>query len=1323
MALPSLIILLLLSTLGFTPAQSSAPTGRLGSEIQFQPVGTSAGWALTGSQLYWSEDNGASWTPTALPAAPDAKILSLNFNESGAGWLLTSAPNGALTLATRGDAAAAWQTSSLTPSNPPASLPQEAHLTWFDDQTGILLLHYASSANFSLALLFKTTDGGASWQDLSAPAWGDLAFQDDRHLWLAGGAGASHLYRSADGGASWQEAILDIPGAGQTPRRVYAPLFSDFDHGILPLETVSSNSRQLSLLKSSDGGQSWQNGENYPLNPAAGALTLLSENESLRVILPEQKSLLSANAEGASLEPLADPMLAGLVSLRASAAQPDVLWGLVNQSNCAAQSGGDLTCSQDLSLVRSADGGKNWLAMQFPGGSGTHFSSSQSVPRATLSPMLSPSGLTQSLVGQGFDICEIPSLAQLQKWKSNSPYAAINLYIGGRARACPNTALSADYIHQIASQGWKFIPTWVGPQSSCGSFSAKFSLDLNTAYRQGVNEANLALAQLAAYGLANSSGGDALVYYDLEAYNTGNSACRAAARAFIDGWSAQLHPLGGVSGVYGSPCSSALPDFAALSNVPDAVWPAAWYHNAGGGGYDPNATVWGLPCMADSFWNNHQRIRQYEGDHNETWGNLTLNIDNDVIDGLVTGSSGSLPVCPALSDRVRLFSGANCSATSLDAGVGLVQLNNLNFDNLTQALAIPAGWSARLYENASETLAESLCLAASDPTLADNVYANGDSALSSATWMRVYTSPDCSGSNAVNPPGVFTKLSPAKAAGSAARSPLLTWGASNGAARYEYCIDSVNDNACNTSWISTGTATSVQLYNLALTKTYYWQVRAVNDGGTSYANGSSPAFWSFTTQSNNLPDLKITAVTTSPSDSNEPAKVVVSVSNQTAYAAGGFWIDIYINRSPTGCGDDGNYWVWAGSLAAGATSKWTVKIPAQTLTPGSYNIRAYADINCLLAESNESNNAFGPVSQTINAPSAPPSANDDFSGRTKLPSFFSQSLNVSGDTRASDDPPLKGCQRNPGIRSAWYSYRSSSARSVSIDTIGSSYDTMIGVWTGSRGSLSEVTCNDDISNTNLQSKVKFLAKAGVTYSIEVSRWDGTLVSTTADVKSIGLNLSQAIDKPEPTDLTIETVDSLSLHFAARLLPKLTFYSNGSLDGWILETSENSSLGGSKTSPGAYLRVGDSAQNAQYRSILAFDSSSLPDNAQVQSAILKLDQAGFLGGNPFNSLQKLTADIRRNYFGSLNALESVDFQAPASLAGAVLFPSTPLNNWYSVGVNKAGLAYINKTGWTQFRLRFSLDDNQNFANDAVLFFSGDNSTVSLRPTLVVEYYLP
>jgi len=94
-------------------------------------------------------------------------------------------------------------------------------------------------------------------------------------------------------------------------------------------------------------------------------------------------------------------------------------------------------------------------------------------------------------------------------------------------------------------------------------------------------------------------------------------------------------------------------------------------------------------------------------------------------------------------------------------------------------------------------------------------------------------------------PGAFNKTSPANGATGQPTNPTLHWGASSYSPHYQYCIDTSNNNACNAAWISTGINTSVALSGLTPGTTYYWQVRAWNSTGTTYANGSSTAWWSF----------------------------------------------------------------------------------------------------------------------------------------------------------------------------------------------------------------------------------------------------------------------------------------------------------------------------------------------------------------------------------------------------------------------------------------------------------------------------------------------
>jgi len=183
-----------------------------------------------------------------------------------------------------------------------------------------------------------------------------------------------------------------------------------------------------------------------------------------------------------------------------------------------------------------------------------------------------------------------------------------------------------------------------------------------------------------------------------------------------------------------------------------------------------------------------------------------------------------------------------------------------------------------------------------------------------------------------------------------------------------------------------------------------------------------------------------------------------------------------------------------------------------------------------------------------------------------------------------------------------------------------------------------------------------------------------------------------------------------------------FKSQGSYDGWVLESSETSGVGGKKNYTGKIVKVGDNAYNRQYRSILSFDTSSIPDDAVIASVKLKVKKAELVGNNPFSTHRGLRVDIRKGAFGASNKLQLSDFQAKASRNLVGRFSSKPDGKWYTANLVSAAQTRINKTGTTQFRLRFYKDDNNDFSADYFKFYSG-NAPKRSRPQLIVEYYIP
>src|SRR5205823_13838869 len=89
---------------------------------------------------------------------------------------------------------------------------------------------------------------------------------------------------------------------------------------------------------------------------------------------------------------------------------------------------------------------------------------------------------------------------------------------------------------------------------------------------------------------------------------------------------------------------------------------------------------------------------------------------------------------------------------------------------------------------------------------------------------------------------------------------------------------------------------------------------------------------------------------------------------------------------------------------------------------------------------------------------------------------FSKTQDVASAT-ASPDDPFDCTGRSQTV---WFAYTPTRDMRLEANTFGSNYDSVLSVYTGARGALSVVTCDDDANGT-LQSRVRFDAIAGTTY--------------------------------------------------------------------------------------------------------------------------------------------------------------------------------------------------------------------------------------------------
>ena len=189
------------------------------------------------------------------------------------------------------------------------------------------------------------------------------------------------------------------------------------------------------------------------------------------------------------------------------------------------------------------------------------------------------------------------------------------------------------------------------------------------------------------------------------------------------------------------------------------------------------------------------------------------------------------------------------------------------------------------------------------------------------------------------------------------------------------------------------------------------------------------------------------------------------------------------------------------------------------------------------------------------------------------------------------------------------------------------------------------------------------------------------------------------------------------------LKVMKFRSQAAYDGWLRESSSNSNTAGQKNDVDFNVKVGDDSENRQFRSILSFNTAGLPNSAVVTRANMKVKKVGVIGTNPFNT-SDLVADIRKGPFSGSITLDFTDFQAASSMQVGGTFNNTPLaNGKYKVKLEPEAFIYVHKKGVTQFRLRFTKDDNNNYIADYIMFYSGDEAQTPKRPLLIIQYYVP
>ncbi len=173
---------------------------------------------------------------------------------------------------------------------------------------------------------------------------------------------------------------------------------------------------------------------------------------------------------------------------------------------------------------------------------------------------------------------------------------------------------------------------------------------------------------------------------------------------------------------------------------------------------------------------------------------------------------------------------------------------------------------------------------------------------------------------------------------------------------------------------------------------------------------------------------------------------------------------------------------WADIYMASLPCNW---IDITGLPGGTYILELEVDPENRIAESDESNNITRVL---VSFPDCPPPPNDEFVNAQRITeAIASIPFNSRCASRELGEPMHAN---EPGMASIWYQWTAPSTGTLTMDTAGSGFDTLLAVYVGTDlTNLILVASNDD-ADWRVTSRVTFDVTPGTRYMAAVDSYEG-----------------------------------------------------------------------------------------------------------------------------------------------------------------------------------------------------------------------------------------
>ena len=362
-------------TAGQQPQSTTCPSSSVSNQptssviVQaIQLITGSSGWALTNNALSETNDGGQTWATITPPDVPVSTIRGVFFLDTQHGWAVSALANNPtqLQISTTTDGGSSWTTSPL--GNPDPLFIDSAHIPAYvdfvDAQHGwVVALIASGSGVLPRGMLFRTSNGGATWQEVRMPLGGNVEFVNSSVGWLAAGEQGTGLYVTSDGGQTWSPTAV-TPPAGYAARQATYTI-PDFTVPATLIQVAFDNgtSSAAGFYQTSDSGGTWQLAASIPSGSAQGSAAVTGNGQWI-VMATDGNTITRFTNDGANAVSVCS---SGLPS-SAGYGDPTFTdaglgWVIGDQQTCA---GFKTNCTETVALYGTTNNGTNFAELPVP---------------------------------------------------------------------------------------------------------------------------------------------------------------------------------------------------------------------------------------------------------------------------------------------------------------------------------------------------------------------------------------------------------------------------------------------------------------------------------------------------------------------------------------------------------------------------------------------------------------------------------------------------------------------------------------------------------------------------------------------------------------------------------------------------------------------------------------------------------------------------------------------------------------------------------------------------------------------------------------------